>query len=425
MRTQYALSAFVLIATVAVTVAQTRPETKSDPIAFIGHGAIFGHDGKEINVTPQFIREAQKYYIDTLYTQSPADKRAEFDRKRLSVSIQLQGQDELVANSYLIDFLIKAADPQDGGRLASKNSLLKVFLLSKLPSINQPLKLKGEEGYRPPDALLALLQRERLVNDRKSSSTVAEERLAYIKACTDASVPIPPDWDFGISGKWQSKQKLDRDKLFIGRDKPDVEVFAYDSTSPEGLCLALPRAKTETSDIELLGIICLGKVSSKACFWDNQKEDLGFLIPRGTVVKLTDFAGGPELYGGSGDVCTACHAGENPYILHPKTNLGEPKLRGLKLRSDAWYQPLVSPRWPQNPGATDILDTIASPGSCLECHTKGGSGGRLPKISVDTRVYCYNVLKNAIDNTMPPHRPKDPDYAAHANALLAACGIKN
>ena len=39
-------------------------------------------------------------------------------------------------------------------------------------------------------------------------------------------------------------------------------------------------------------------------------------------------AGGAEIEYGTGGICTNCHAGENPYIIHPKVDLGGGVLMG-------------------------------------------------------------------------------------------------
>jgi hypothetical protein len=209
---------------------------------------------------------------------------------------------------------------------------------------------------------------------------------------------------------------------FISADLPYVEVFSYDSTNPDGVCLALPRATSASADIELLGIICMGKATGKACFWDNQIAQQQTPIKRGQPAELLkSFSGGPELDGGTGGICTSCHAGENPFVIHPRTALGMPALKGLRLKPDNFYQPLVSSAWPQSPGPSNILDGIDSVGSCSDCHNRVGSGGRFPKLSKELPGYCGTILPNAVKRTMPPGSPNDPDYFLHVKVLMEAC----
>src|SRR5260221_2080567 len=113
--------------------------------------------------------------------------------------------------------------------------------------------------------------------------------------------------------------------------------------------MAMPRSSGNT--ISLLGVICLGTETSKSCFWDNQRNKMQFPIQKGTAVPLSSFAGGADLAGGSGGVCTDCHAGANPYVVHPTQPLD---LRN-KIIPKAWQQPLLHPHWPPDPGPTTGL----------------------------------------------------------------------
>jgi hypothetical protein len=402
---------------VVLAAAQTLPTaTINDPIAFIGHGALFDSAGNEINVTPELIRKAQSYYLDQLYKQATPTQRNAIEGKKARVvqGTQLNAQSELVANSKLIDSLIKEVKPSNAGELLGKNNLLDHYLRVQMPAFNQAFSLNAQEKFALPSDLAEKLKIEGLIQGGPTSAGPTPA-IKYINECTAAGVPIPPD--FGDS-KWVSKGTFD--KPFISKDLPFVEVLTYASTAPEGACLALPRSETPTADIALAGIICLGKVSGKACFWDNQRDKQQLPIARGTKRKLADFAGGPELEGGSGGICTSCHAGENPFIIHPKTSLGLPNLSGLKLKPDSWYQPLVSAAWPQNPGPGNALDGVESPGDCTDCHTQK-SAGRFPKLSTALVGYCNIILPSAAKNTMPPGSPNDPDYAPDVAALLKAC----
>ena len=56
-----------------------------------------------------------------------------------------------------------------------------------------------------------------------------------------------------------------------------AQVYVYKSAAPEGMCIALPRSSNpgggSSNIIGLDGVICLGKTTSKVCFWDNQEPD--------------------------------------------------------------------------------------------------------------------------------------------------------
>src|SRR5262249_14470457 len=141
-----------------------------------------------------------------------------------------------------------------------------------------------------------------------------------------------------------------------------------------------------------LGIICQGKVSSKACFWDNQLNKVGQPIPRAGEFPLnTSFAAGEELDGGSGGTCTGCHAGENAYIVHPDDLAFDVP----NLQPDNYYAPMVAATWPQNRTPNTKLAgvaLVAGDRSCLSCHEQGDAG-RLPEITAElavpaTDTYC-------------------------------------
>jgi len=394
---------------------------EGEPIAYTGHGVMFNTNGEEIQVTPQFINYAQKCYLGIPLQQANEQQRALFEQKqtRLLNEQQWDLRSELYANAALLEWLVKEVKPIDAGRLAGKLKLLQQTLLSPRFSIDLSISSHDAKPFELPDKLKKLLGEEGMTgngDDSVSPSFTTLGGAAYINECNTAGVPIPPDWG---TSQWISKGTLSNAEEFISKSL-EAEAYVYDSNSPAGLCIALPRSQGNT--IELLGIICLSKASSNACFWDNQRNKMGFEIQKGTVVPLLDFAGGADLFGGSGGVCTECHAGENSFVIHPNTNLGLPRLSGLDLFANDWYRPLVHPDWPQNIGPTNLLDSVPSMGKCTTCHTQTGGGGRFPELSTDIlNGYCNTILSPASTRTMPPGNPGDSTYTPHVNALIDAC----
>ena len=182
-------------------------------------------------------------------------------------------------------------------------------------------------------------------------------------------------------------------------------------TSPSGMCFALPRySDGSLTTVDLDGVICLSRTTSKVCFWDNQMSGTGFSFASGTKIPIgvVDLvlnpagqyqAGGFELNNGTGGPCTNCHAGENPYIIHPKTNLGSQLWGALKgppqnlpTFGPARYDPLVPSAWWQN--ASSHAAALV-PGQCGACHVQGDAG-RFPHLSTDTGDYCNTILQQAI-----------------------------
>lgn len=377
-----------------------------DPIVAVGHGAIVGLDGRAVDPAPAFAIEAQRYYLARLYRQASARDRAAFDARRrgLRERAPRTEAERIVTNAALIAWLNDAVQPRDAADVASKN----MALLARFARIDpdRVTAVNPQAGELGP-SVAARLRAQGMLTFALSTQSGGQ---AYVDECARAGVPIPPDWG---SSQWQSRGLLTVD--FLG-STPEAEVFVYESESPRGVCMALPRSNGDT--IGLLGIICLGTKSARSCFWDNQRNKQQFDIGKGDTVALSDFAGGADLYGGTGGTCTDCHAGENPYVVHP----GQPMDLGTKIRPAKWSEPLVHPAWPQNAGPTTVLQGIqlgAGEKSCLACHQ---SGTRFPDVSTQTPGYCGVVLPTALSRTMPSTSPGNTAaYTKHVDALTAAC----
>jgi hypothetical protein len=370
--------------------------TAADPIAGVGYGLMFDAQGKVIEPTPAFRRRALDYYLNRLIGEAPGSLRAEYQevRKRLEANEKAYGIDEILSQSLLIDWLINKLKPDSEAHLAAKNRTLR---------LGHVKDNAGERAdWRFPDhqfGLPRVILDFALDNGILFKSTSASGR-EYIAQCREAGVPIPPTWG---TVSWVHEGDLTTN--FVGSGNP-ASVFTAESTSPDGICVALPRISGNT--ISLLGIICLGRDTSNVCFWDRANTPVNAQVP------IEDFLGGAAL----GDVCSDCHAGENPYVVHP----GSPLDLGNRIKTTAWYTPLVKPSWPQNPGPSilpEIVPLGASDLRCTSCHTQGFAG-RFPEVGA-LNFYCPTVLNNAINQTMPPGAPGDPGYAAHADAMRAFC----
>ena len=358
----------------------------SDPILGVGHGAMALPDGTFTQPTPELGRIAQQHYKQRLFEELTSDElRAEYEAQRLQLEPAPGDEREFVDNAFLIDWLIDNAHPADASRLRSINKYL-----AKELSRDLPVELAIKQGS---DA----------------------SRAAYRDRCVAEGVPIPPRWnpdDTDPTNEWHRRGTLTPD--FIGGPSTGT-VWYYESNEPRGVCIALPRLYPN-GKVELLGVICQGNESSKACFWDNAEP----MDPTAPAEIMSDaFNGGDDLEGGCGGICTQCHRGENVFIVHPDSplDLG----RNIMLADD-WVEPLVPAKWHQNPRPTapSPLESVArdsNEGSCLDCHTQQGSGGRLGLLA---EGYCNIVLTaiterspNPLDPTAQPTKtmpPQNADY---------------
>ncbi len=276
--------------------AQTSAPIAEGPIAFTGHGALFDRAGNELALTPEFIEQAQAFYLNLLLGLADDEQRQSFREleAQLGQGLTLDRQSRLVVNARLIERLIHSVGPEDADRLLSINNQMTFELERRLPAtpgargIGAPFELPGTLQQR--------LQQARLAPTPGTAALVADAGgAAYRQLCAANGVPVPPEWG---TDAWAFRGILDKE--FISGSL-QAEVFAFKSPTPEGACLALPRFNQD-DDILFLGVICLGKASGKACFWDNYKNGNKVIWQRGQDVPLSEFGGGTELLGG--DVCS-------------------------------------------------------------------------------------------------------------------------
>ncbi len=427
----------------------------NEPIAYIGHGGFFDQKGKQIPVTYEFVAKAQDWYRKKLLSGLPAGKQVEFAKfeKRLNDGVKAEGQARLVVQHRLLDWLV-ANSPKlaRDERTLGKLNALKYELNWKLPARPdlEPVQNREEFKLDPEIEKKLKLPEFSLPSPDKTSggvpggiqvlSATMNSGQNYLNECAAAGVPIPPPIGrldpAGFTG-WKRQGFIPPNAQFIVNTPAEVRTFQ--SSSPPGMCIALPRYTDMCrSTVKLDGVICLGQTSSKVCFWDNQMQGAAFQFPAGAQIPIgvPDLAinpdgkyqgGGFELIGSVGGICTDCHAGENPYIIHPNADLGNGVLMGslngmpqnLPTFALNRYDPLVRAAWPQNQLSHSPR---LVPAVCSVCHHQPtsantfGVGGRFPHLSSELGGYCGTVLANAISRTMPPFAPgtlaTNPDVIA-------------
>ena len=441
-RTFVALAASWLIALSGGLWSTEALAQTEEPIAYIGHGAFFDHAGNEIHMTQAFVEKAQAWYRAELLSGLDERKRAEFTKfeKSLYGGVPMKGQARLVVQNRALEWLFaNSTRHKDDDRMLGKLRALKYALSWRLPELqDQKIGEKREEFKLDPDLAKKLESPEfNPAGGVHILSATMNLGQAYLNECAAARVPIPPAigvLDPAGTAGWKSQGFIPTADQFIVNSPAEVRTF--NSTSPAGMCYALPRYSDATkTTVSLDGVICLSQETSKACFWDNQMMQNGFSFPAGTQIPIGVAntaidpmgryqAGGFELLGGSGGVCTDCHAGENPYITHPKSDLGGGVLweslrfiQNLPTFAPNRYDPLVAASWPQN-DLSQVGTTV--PSACEGCHVKGNAG-RFPHLSNELQGYCGTILTKAYNQTMPP----PPPAGNPGSQATAAAAFKN
>jgi hypothetical protein len=434
--------------TTAFSVFAAPPERDpTEPIAYIGHGSMFDQAARQILPTPEFISQAQAWYRRKLLAKVDAATRVQYARlaNRVAKDRALSVQEQLYLDQKGIEQLLAATNIQTTDpRMPGKIRLLGSQLAWQLPKAGDgPMWRERKFEIQPNLRLLLSETKLKLPKPLKLLSTTNTGQ-AYIDECNLNGVPIPPPINLmdpaGITG-WKSEGFIPQAKQFIVGTPAELRSYK----TPSGVCLALPRySDSSLATVDLDGVICLSTITSKACFWDNQMsstpisgDGLGFPFPAGTLIPIgkPDLAlngagqyqaGGKEIEYGTGGICTDCHAGENPYVIHPDALL-RPALTMedlssiLPLFAPDRFQPIVGPSWAQNT-LSHALPLV--PASCVGCHVQGAAG-RLPHLSNELPGYCGTILSGAVEGlgmvsaTMPQGNPgskaSDPAYIAFKN----------
>lgn len=447
------------------------------PIAVMGHGAFLDRSGNQIIPTARFVGDAIAWYTKDAYDRVPAERRAGFDRQVAAArsARTLTANQRLLLDLRAADWLYANATPlpSDEANRRGLNGLARV-LRYELPRTaaagtavyGKPVDLGGDfEAYLTRYGLGAMARVTPL-------SATTNSGLAYINECRSHGVPIPPP--IGDS-RWVSQGFIPGDQQFL--TNVSVEVMTYVSTSPQGMCIALPRSDdTNSADgvtVVLDGVVCLGKRpspitgKSTTCFWDNQMNGVSFAFQKGERIPIgwndpaqvspnptgRFMSGGAQLTSVGAGMCTDCHAGQNPFIVHPRNPVpprafGQPQFPAaetvlgklakaplnMPMFGDTWYDPIVLASWPQN---KKRLNDVYLPGACAGCHAAGGTGGQLPHLSTEILGYCNRVLRQAIQVGVPHSMPQfspgsaanDPEVKAIADLAPSAgnptpfCGI--
>lgn len=423
------LIAFAVSALLMGVLVSSRAEPfEAEPIAYVGHGGFFNVDGQQITVTPEFVAKAQAYYRKKLMAAATVDRRKSLRTFEggLTNGLKLQNSDQLVAQQRALTWFALSApagevDPRTLGKLraldyqlgaAASGNATTTFMKVKPFKLNSDLAARLTLAPTPGPA---------------GPGTINSGK-AYIEECRTAGVPIPPTiGKLDPAGKvgWKTLGFIPEATQFIVNTPAELRSFETET----GLCFALPRYEDESRAVVALdGVICFSKTTAKTCFWDNQTNTTPFEVPAGTLVPIGEAdlsinadgkyqAGGKELEGGSGGICSECHAGENPFIIHPKANLGGILMGSVSAFGPDHYTPLVAASWWQN---QQMEPDAGVPDQCGQCHVQGDAG-RFPKLAIAPKAYC-DILTQAIKRTMPPSKAGTHQNTPEVASFLARCG---
>ena len=294
----------MLLGFMAVTVHGAEKQAVQDPIAVVGHGTMLDSVGKKIDMSHDFMQKAQQYYLNNLKQQVVSSmllKLREFNRGLEKIPRHM-GVDQIQRDALAIDWLLQRMPTRLAEPVKLKiKTLNERYLIDVLKVDLRKVSVDYETGL--PGYLLPYTGRDRQSSSRMSTNSGGQ---AYIDECRKAGVPIPPSFNGGNwdSGDWTHNGDLDPDFLSIS---PTADVYYHESSAPDGTCIALPRR--DGNAVSAMGLICLSRETGNACIWDRGATDLD------EALSVSDFVGGVDLTNGT---CSDCHAGENPFIVHPE-----------------------------------------------------------------------------------------------------------
>lgn len=387
------------------------------PVA-VGHDQIFYSDGQRKEATLANVLEAQKVLTAKLLSDVGPDVQAVFEEMEAAAApakgAARTPEAEKIALSNAadkLDFLI-------AGSIDPENAVLK----------DMSAFFRNKTGVGPSAVLDDGAPMLQLATGNSGQ--------AYWNECAAAGVPNPPTL---ASNSWvRQGAACNNDNQCYGSGAcvsgkctlaPNQvggvsEVFTYTSASPAGLCIALPRRSSKDSPtFNLYGIICQGNTTSRACFWDNKNGATIGINEQVTIPASAKIVGGAALAGNGQGVCTSCHAGENAFIIHPRTSLDVPNTTARN-----WVRPIVAAGWPQNVGPGKELERVGSSSAatggqpCSSCHSKL-LGRRFPRLE-DSAGYCsvalwsYDEVMTKTNFPTAGMPPISPTSAAH-RAILA------
>lgn len=384
-------------------------ETSGMPLVYAYHGMLVNHELVEIPRSDRnmlvLLRAFSTAALETADEKVLEKYTALRSRARAALPADLRS--DLALEAGLLGWLLERTTNEQKGLY--QRALRPILAWGGFDPDVSPV-----EKFREDAPLLDSLQDLGLA-PTDSKKKPKKEEVSYIQKCRKAGVPIPPNWG---SKQWLFQDRLDSKFTFAGDPSNITEVWAYADANVAGTCIALPRRDQTTKEIGLLGIICQGIESGKACFWDN--------IDKMTGKRLTGKAGESfridSVQDGSNvaENCTNCHRGYNVFMIHPGTalDIGD----DFDIDPVQRYEPISGQDGWGNPGPMIVAGTRPC-GSCHEIPEFGNENNTDPTMP---SAFC-RIIEQAADKTMPSiARPAgwekpDPRYAPHIDLFRTKC----
>lgn len=256
-----------------------------DQLVHFGHGGVFDAQYRQVAIDAGSALVAQQDLLKQLERSVPtlAAKPRAIVRSGQKLALTARPAEAVAVNQVVIDQLVAVQPLRIRADLSARNRALAAHI--------------GTSQLNPA-----------IVEFLKNQVIVAFPTTGYMKACTTAGVPVPPN--FSTTGTaWKFQGKLTT--KIIQADQ-DANVWTWASASRRGACIALPRGSGAPGS--LAGIICQSATTGKACFWDNKlrgsNASLGW---QGITLRIADLQDGNNL----AENCTGCHRGNNVFLMSP------------------------------------------------------------------------------------------------------------
>lgn len=279
------LSVWVGACGLSLAVAQTKPQLplqtdsqskirveQTGPIASIAHGAMLDPTGVEIMPSLHFVEIAQKWYRDRLLKKLSARDRVAAERmeRRFASDVNLDRQSRLLATARILDWVLERSSAEEANRARTRLHVLHRHLKVQLPEESSTEWSEYAVPFEINPDLLRRLQKDKTLTApgrAKLLLVTPTSGLPYRQLCSDHGVPLPED--FGPGMRWQSQGTYTGNELYLARGL-NAEVLSFQSTTPPGLCVALPRYGNDQI-VQADGVICFGQTDPlggppKACF---------------------------------------------------------------------------------------------------------------------------------------------------------------